>query len=101
MDQTGTLHDLLPRRPLWAGLLHSLAALPPEAVLAVLQLLRGKVLDAGEGVPARLRGAPFGDAALAQVATARLVSRHDFTFAAVVALPHRRRTGNVSMVHGG
>lgn len=52
---------------MWAGLLHSLSALPPEAVLAVLELLQTKVLGADEGVAPRLRSEPFGDTALAQV----------------------------------
>ena len=54
-------------RPLWAGVLHSLAQLPPEAVRAVLELLRAKVLGASEAIPPKLQAQPFTDSALAQV----------------------------------
>jgi hypothetical protein len=37
-------------------------------VLAILQLLQGKVLGLDDAIPARLQAEPFGDSALGQVA---------------------------------
>ena len=57
----------LPCRPLWAGVLHNLAQLPPEAVRDVLEVLRAKLLRASAAIPPSLQAQPFGDTALAQV----------------------------------
>ena len=55
------------RRPLWATLLHHLAALPPLTTVEVLQTISGRVLHAMPALAPRLQAEPFGDAALAQV----------------------------------
>lgn len=54
-------------RSLWAGLLGSLAALPPAAAAEVVAAVHARIAGAGQTVPPRLRAEPFGDAALGQV----------------------------------
>ena len=55
------------RRPLWAAMLHHLAALPPSIIVEVLRIVDAKVLHAAPAPAPRLQAEPFGDAALAQV----------------------------------
>jgi hypothetical protein len=62
------LPAVLQIRPLVGGLLSSLASDPPPIALAALRLLRARALGAGAGVPARVQGGVWGDAALSQLA---------------------------------
>ncbi len=55
------------RRPLWAGLLGALAALPPAAAAEAVSDVHARLARAGPAVAARLRAAPFSDAVLGQV----------------------------------
>jgi len=55
------------RRPLWAGLLGALAALPPAAAAEAVSAVHARLARAGPAVAARLRAAPFSDAVLGEV----------------------------------
>ena len=55
-------------RPLLGGLLHQLAADPPQHQLQVLQVLQRRVLSARAGVPAAVQAEVFSDPALQQLA---------------------------------
>jgi len=55
------------RRPLWAGLLGALAALPPAAGAAGVSAVPARRARAGPAVAPRLRAAPFSDAVLGEV----------------------------------
>ena len=62
------------RRPLWAAMLHHLAALPPTLALEVLQTVSERVLSGASSPPPRLQAEPFGDSALTQVGVFQHVS---------------------------
>ena len=67
-------------RPLWAAMLHHLAAVPPVLALSVLQTVGERVL---RGVPPpapRLQAEPFGDSALAQVRYGKPRLKHSMLY---------------------
>lgn len=50
-----------------AALLHHLSIHPHAVVIETLQLIRSKVLDPAQGLPAALQAEAFSDSALLQV----------------------------------
>ncbi|KAK9836971.1 hypothetical protein WJX81_003433 [Elliptochloris bilobata] len=84
------LCQLLTVRPLWAGLLGSLIALPPAAAAQVVAAVRARVTGASASVPPRLRAEPFGDAVLWQLAalSARDADESGEVAAAAAAVAH-------------
>lgn len=62
------LRWILQKRPLYAGVLHSLAKDEESTIVQVLTVLQEKVMSPAALVPAGLQSAIFGDVALEQLA---------------------------------